>query len=709
MSSPRLEWSGERFALAWLDRRDRETIRVRTLDSTGAPVGPASVFFIADASAAPSLGNPAVVWNGSEFGVAWIEYHEGTRTIRDQQSGSWQQLVLDRVNFVRLDTAGSRVGDPQVVARDEIGPLAIGWTGAAFVAVWVAWSAEASSSDDTCGRSWRFRVASIDSAGVRIAPEELREPYRVEPPGRTRRAPAGNPADRPGCVPSLSMAWRENEVGLVWTGPDPAAPLHFGSVDGEDLRVLEPTAPLAVRTNGFANVPSLAWNGTTWGLAWLELNQAGERLRLAAIDQAGRQLDQRPSPSGRTTDPPWIGAAATGNGYGIVWPDTRDGDPQLHFARLDGAGRIVGGPIAVAGSSWGATPSLAWNGHSFGAAWVDDRPLGSAPAGACGEGIGDAVLFTTLDRDGQRTRERIELACGEVHAPRLAWTGESFGIAWREATPAAVPCPPSTIDLPAAVDPSCAAGPPRMHVHFARLDASGDATGSHAAFADYPYDAAVLCGPRDPSPSLAWNGSEFGIVWREFDWDEFMRCDSRLLFRRLRADASLAGPVHSFEDYDPFGLAARPGAFALASFWAVDRFNNRGVLISIGPADVRRDDRFPVDREVPGLSTDCGGDDEMEAFGNLGRIEDEFVVAWATTPWSQWSNRSSDGPPAGHGLSLAVLTATGQRTGPELRWPVRQPGAKDAILAVTGNTVAVFWTRNIGTATVLEFAAAQCD
>lgn len=64
----------------------------------------------------------------------------------------------------------------------------------------------------------------------------------------------------------------------------------------------------------------------------------------------------------------------TGTEYGVTWEDTRDGNYEIYFARINSAGVKQGGDIRItnyAGAS--QSPVLVWTGAEYGLAWDDSR------------------------------------------------------------------------------------------------------------------------------------------------------------------------------------------------------------------------------------------------------------------------------------------------------------------------------------------------
>lgn len=128
-------------------------------------------------------------------------------------------------------------------------------------------------------------------------------------------------------------------------------------------------------------------------------------------------------------------------------------------------------------------------GSTFGVAWSDAR-----------DGTAEVFYGRFLAGSGVLGAEhQISLSDGTAAYPALVWTGSGYGVAWSDLLDAT-----------------------NQEIYFAQLDTSGARIGEIVRVTDAPGLSAA--------PSLAWSGSEFGLVW----WDT-RAGDRRLLFTRLDA------------------------------------------------------------------------------------------------------------------------------------------------------------------------------
>lgn len=110
----------------------------------------------------------------------------------------------------------------------------------------------------------------------------------------------------------------------------------------------------------------------------------------------------------------------TGAGYGLAWVDYRDGNSEIYFARLDGAGAVVGALQRITSTAEASEGQvLAWNGSEFGLAWTEG--FYQAP-----------TYFVRLDALGMKiTPETRILPSPPDEVPGgLVWNGQGYAFGW---------------------------------------------------------------------------------------------------------------------------------------------------------------------------------------------------------------------------------------------------------------------------------------
>lgn len=255
------------------------------------------------------------------------------------------------------------------------------------------------------------------------------------------------------------------------------------------------------------------------------------------IDEAAVCSRSCPAPDGLGTDIRLTGAPAiatspaavwTGQGYGVTWVDSRDGDRRVYFALLDRDGARLGPDVKISTLPGGASdPSIAWTGTLFSIAYeraghiylsqvnaagvltgfehqlTFSADSSSAPsiawngnefAVAWGENLAGPnleIFFIRVSVNGNPVGNpvRITNAVRTQYQPSLVWAGFEYGLAW--------------YDLRHAD----ATAPDNAEIYFARLDTVGNRLGDEVRVTN---DAAF-----SSEPSLAWSGERYGIAWTE--------------------------------------------------------------------------------------------------------------------------------------------------------------------------------------------------
>jgi hypothetical protein len=277
--------------------------------------------------------SPSVAWTGSQYGVAWVQYGMGEPPNNPHT-----------VRLARLSASGELLGQTQV---SEPGfseyPVGLVWTGSEY-----------------------------------------------------------------------SLAWHDSEVYFRRVGPD-------GNTIGTSLRVSD-SDPSASR------YPALAWTGREYGIVWYDERAGARQVYFARLDAGGNKIGSD-TPVG---DPGTVATgtqaiAWDGSTFGIAWNDSRSGNPEIYFARISATGTKVGTDIRVTSDSASSyRPTLVWNGTAFGVAWFDDRD-GSF-----------AAYFALLDRDGQKLAGDLRVPDPGTHftdtvvSPILAWTGSEWNVGWTD-------------------------------------------------------------------------------------------------------------------------------------------------------------------------------------------------------------------------------------------------------------------------------------
>jgi hypothetical protein len=214
--------------------------------------------------------------------------------------------------------------------------------------------------------------------------------------------------------------------------------------------------------------PRLVKAGDGYGLIWLDDRGGSNEIYFAGLDAHGNKLgDDTQLTSGGTVKGGGTSALVfDGRTFAFSWSDSRDGDAEIYFARLDARGNKLGGDVRVTNAAGFAyVPEIVATEKGYALAWQDDR------TGAID------VYFALLDGSGSKLGVETDLSRGSGFVRvALAWTGSEYGVAWTR-----------TGDTGG--------------VSLALVDAAGARMGEH-----------VVATSGD-SPRLTWNGNSYGVAY----------------------------------------------------------------------------------------------------------------------------------------------------------------------------------------------------
>ena len=123
--------------------------------------------------------------------------------------------------------------------------------------------------------------------------------------------------------------------------------------------------------------------------------------------------------------------AYNGTSFGVVWKDTRSANrnKETYFAKLNLRGQKEGVDVKVSnGEAEYAYPKIAWNGNDYGVFWAG----GWAPVGAS-----STLLYRRVDSNGSLLGDITTLVSTSSNQDRtylvdieVVWTGDRYGIFW---------------------------------------------------------------------------------------------------------------------------------------------------------------------------------------------------------------------------------------------------------------------------------------
>lgn len=320
---PALAWTGDGYGVVWHDGRTGDSLLFfAQLDRDGVKIG--SDRPIAGTSGAEY---PAIAWNGQVFGISFVtssttptKAHfarvaadgtlQGTVAEAGEAGTAIPSIVWDGQTFAlayhsargaarleifmsRFDTAGARVGAEVQVTNngtDAFNP-SIAWTGSRY---------GISFQDSRAGASEVF-LALVDANGAKI--------------GQETRLSTSN-----GAGTSYIAA---SSTGFAVT---------YAGLQGPTLVRLDTDGSRARAETPIRNTPApIVWNGAQYGFA--SSGTAGGKVYLSTIDESAAAAST-PVP---VSDADHSGGGAValawnGSGYGVAWVNAFDGMAALRFA-----------------------------------------------------------------------------------------------------------------------------------------------------------------------------------------------------------------------------------------------------------------------------------------------------------------------------------------------------------------------------------------
>lgn len=219
----------------------------------------------------------------------------------------------------------------------------------------------------------------------------------------------------------LSIVWDGDAYGVVWAQEMESNEEIFFARVAPDGLVLEGPVILTFDAAD-QSYPTIAWNGFAYGIAWHDNRSGNYDVYFQLTDLNGSPLGP---PLPVSVDPAlqrFPSLAATPYGFGITWQDARNGNYDVMFAFLDPLGMNLSGDIPITSDVYPQyLPQLVWADEQFGITWEDSR-----------WGDGD-VYFTRIDLYGTIS-PAIAIAndTSEEKNPSIVWTGVEFGVSWQD-------------------------------------------------------------------------------------------------------------------------------------------------------------------------------------------------------------------------------------------------------------------------------------
>ena len=269
---------------------------------------------------------------------------------------------------------------------------------------------------DDAGTNTEVYVRPLDASGMPIAPAK-----RI--------------TTAPGVSLGVSLVWTGTQYGLAWhdgreTAVDASGgslvQIYFARLDANGDKIGNEVKVSS--TTGAAFRPALAWTGTHFGVTWNDSRDGNQEIYFGRLDANGAVVGGDVRVTNATGNSLFSGLAAAGStGYGAVWVDTRDGNDEIYLSRLTIAG-APGPAVRLTTTPTGSySTQIVWNGTGFAAVWVEGNGSDAMPRAD--------VVFARLDDSGARIGADLAVRSGVdglADLTAMVWTGSEYGIAWRD-------------------------------------------------------------------------------------------------------------------------------------------------------------------------------------------------------------------------------------------------------------------------------------
>jgi len=324
-----------------------------------------------------------------------------------------------------------------------------------------------------------------------------------------------------------SIAWTGTEFGVVWSERLTTNAINFVTISTTGTLT---SSIIDVSTaGGVSQKPKVAWTGSEYGVAWEDDRLGDYEIHFRRLSATGSLLGSELRVTNATGDDEQVSLEWTGSEFGLAWSGDRGGGgPIIYFASVSPTSILTTSDLSVSAS--GGTvewPSLVWTGSEWGVSWGDNR-----------YGGGYEIAMNTVNAAGTTagTTTRITSASGGSHYPSLTWTGSEYAVSWMDmrtgtfliyiamlsgaaiktSSDIQVSTGMFTTSQPDLVWTGSGFGVAwqdtrhsgwREEIFFAQLDSSGtNLTG----------DIRITTAAESQlNPSLAWTGSDFGVVWQD--------------------------------------------------------------------------------------------------------------------------------------------------------------------------------------------------
>lgn len=278
-------------------------------------------------------GRSSVVWNGKDYAVVWVDN------------------INSHLHFRRFFADGTPVSSATTLST--VGGYEspkIVWNGSGYGVAWTGWS----------GSYFQIYFLRLDANGAPIG-----SPVKVSFYGISETADCWAP----------DLAYSGNGYCVTWYDVRNVSTDIFATLLDNNGVVTYSDKPICTAAN-YQYYPRIAWSSGVgrYQIVWYDY-RSGSKYEIygSQISPSNAVTSNVQLVSG-TSDSYTPVVADMGNGLGMAWRDSRDGNLEIYFARLSANGNKISSDINITnnGSSQ-YYPSIVWTGAEFGVFWQDNR------------------------------------------------------------------------------------------------------------------------------------------------------------------------------------------------------------------------------------------------------------------------------------------------------------------------------------------------
>lgn len=332
---PPVVWNGKEFAAVWIDAFTDKLVFMKFY-SDGTPASARVEIFDTYSSYSPAL-----VWNGSGYAVAYINYDE---------SLDWEQVY-----FARLDADGAPIGSAVRVssygapAASSAGYPAMAWSGNGYAVAYV---------DDKSG-NFQIYAALLDAAG-----NVQYHDTRIEATAYYQDSPA--------------IAWipGRSVYQVVWLDYRNGSTL---AIHGGQLVPANYVMELRQLVSGSSNSVqvSLVNSLNTCGMTWGDYRDGNLEIYFAILNAYGAKATSDIRVTNNSYADYYPQCRWTGVEYGIFWYGIQSSYVMnMAYQRISSAGTLQGTSAQVSGMTELVYPSAAFANHGYLVTCIDDMGSG---------------------------------------------------------------------------------------------------------------------------------------------------------------------------------------------------------------------------------------------------------------------------------------------------------------------------------------------